>query len=298
MSPPRSRSWTGPTRRGSTSSTRPTSTAARPARAPPRRSSAAGSPRAATAGSARSWPPSSTATWATGRTRGGSRPSTSAGPATPPYSACRPTTSTSTRCTTSTGAPPWDEIWEAMEVLRNQGKILYVGSSNFAGLAHRQGAGGGGPAPLPGPGQRAVDLQPLGPHGSSRRCCRPRWTTASASSRGRPCKAGCSVAWCARSARGVGATQGQVGASPGEAPAAARAVRGPLRGDRPGAGHGGPGLAAHPAGGHGAHHRPPHAGPVRWLPSTRSNSPWTTKSLTRLDQIFPGHKTAPEDYAW
>jgi aryl-alcohol dehydrogenase-like predicted oxidoreductase len=28
---------------------------------------------------------------------------------------------------------PWDEIWEAMEVLRGQGKILYVGSSNFAG---------------------------------------------------------------------------------------------------------------------------------------------------------------------
>ena len=30
-------------------------------------------------------------------------------------------------------ATPWDEIWEGMEVLRNQGKILYVGSSNFAG---------------------------------------------------------------------------------------------------------------------------------------------------------------------
>jgi aryl-alcohol dehydrogenase-like predicted oxidoreductase len=28
---------------------------------------------------------------------------------------------------------PWDEIWEAMDVLRQQGKILYVGSSNFAG---------------------------------------------------------------------------------------------------------------------------------------------------------------------
>jgi NDP-hexose C3-ketoreductase / dTDP-4-oxo-2-deoxy-alpha-D-pentos-2-ene 2,3-reductase len=27
----------------------------------------------------------------------------------------------------------WDEIWEGMEVLRSQGKILYVGSSNFAG---------------------------------------------------------------------------------------------------------------------------------------------------------------------
>lgn len=27
----------------------------------------------------------------------------------------------------------WDEVWEAFEVLRAQGKILYVGSSNFAG---------------------------------------------------------------------------------------------------------------------------------------------------------------------
>src|ERR1700744_4683937 len=28
---------------------------------------------------------------------------------------------------------PWDEIWQAMEVLVAQGKILYAGSSNFAG---------------------------------------------------------------------------------------------------------------------------------------------------------------------
>jgi aryl-alcohol dehydrogenase-like predicted oxidoreductase len=28
---------------------------------------------------------------------------------------------------------PWDEIWEAMQTLRQQGKIIYVGSSNFAG---------------------------------------------------------------------------------------------------------------------------------------------------------------------
>jgi len=37
---------------------------------------------------------------------------------------------------------PWEEIWEAMEVLRAQGKILYVGSSNFAGwhLAQAQEA--------------------------------------------------------------------------------------------------------------------------------------------------------------
>src|SRR5581483_8418146 len=28
---------------------------------------------------------------------------------------------------------PWDEIWEAMELLVRQGKVIYVGSSNFAG---------------------------------------------------------------------------------------------------------------------------------------------------------------------
>ena len=28
---------------------------------------------------------------------------------------------------------PWDEIWQAMDTLVQQGKIIYVGSSNFAG---------------------------------------------------------------------------------------------------------------------------------------------------------------------
>ena len=28
---------------------------------------------------------------------------------------------------------PWDEIWQAMEQLVQEGKVLYVGSSNFAG---------------------------------------------------------------------------------------------------------------------------------------------------------------------
>jgi aryl-alcohol dehydrogenase-like predicted oxidoreductase len=30
-------------------------------------------------------------------------------------------------------ATPWDEIWQAMDTLVQQGKIIYVGSSNFAG---------------------------------------------------------------------------------------------------------------------------------------------------------------------
>ena len=29
---------------------------------------------------------------------------------------------------------PWDEIWQAMEQLVREGKLLYVGSSNFAGI--------------------------------------------------------------------------------------------------------------------------------------------------------------------
>jgi len=37
---------------------------------------------------------------------------------------------------------PWEEIWQAMETLVQQGKVLYVGSSNFAGwhIAKAQGA--------------------------------------------------------------------------------------------------------------------------------------------------------------
>ncbi|MDG4765843.1 aldo/keto reductase [Solwaraspora sp. WMMD406] len=37
---------------------------------------------------------------------------------------------------------PWDEIWEAFQVLRQQGKVIYFGSSNFAGwhLAQAQEA--------------------------------------------------------------------------------------------------------------------------------------------------------------
>lgn len=36
---------------------------------------------------------------------------------------------------------PWEEIWEACETLVRQGKVIYFGSSNFAGwhLAHAQG---------------------------------------------------------------------------------------------------------------------------------------------------------------
>src|SRR6185503_14204401 len=40
---------------------------------------------------------------------------------------------------------PWEEIWQAMEQLQQQGKVIYVGSSNFAGwhIARAQEAAAG-----------------------------------------------------------------------------------------------------------------------------------------------------------
>ena len=40
---------------------------------------------------------------------------------------------------------PWDEIWQAMDLLVAQGKVIYVGSSNFAGW-HLVAGQRGGPA--------------------------------------------------------------------------------------------------------------------------------------------------------
>ena len=55
---------------------------------------------------------------------------------------------------------PWDEIWQAMEVLVAQGKVLYVGLVQLRRLAHRPGLRDRPGARLPRPGQRAVALQP------------------------------------------------------------------------------------------------------------------------------------------
>src|SRR3954453_12796178 len=38
-------------------------------------------------------------------------------------------------------ATPWDEIWQAMDQLVQQGKVVYVGSSNFAGWQIAQASG-------------------------------------------------------------------------------------------------------------------------------------------------------------
>jgi NDP-hexose 2,3-enoyl reductase len=54
----------------------------------------------------------------------------------------------------------WDEIWEAMDHLKQQGKIVYVGSSNFAGWHIARANRNRVVAARAGPRNRAVGLQP------------------------------------------------------------------------------------------------------------------------------------------
>ncbi len=60
---------------------------------------------------------------------------------------------------------PWEEIWQAMDVLVQQGKILYVGSSNFAGWDLARANEAAGRRHSLRARLRAVDLQPAHPRG-------------------------------------------------------------------------------------------------------------------------------------
>ena len=57
------------------------------------------------------------------------------------------------------------------------------------------------------------------------------------------------------------------------------------------------GLAAAPAGSHRADRGPAHPGAARRR-HPRTGLTLDAGALKRLDEIFPGHRTAPEDYAW
>jgi aryl-alcohol dehydrogenase-like predicted oxidoreductase len=58
---------------------------------------------------------------------------------------------------------PWDEIWQAIDVAVQQGKILYSGSSNFAGWHIAQAQEAAAAPQLHRTGKRAVHLQPADP---------------------------------------------------------------------------------------------------------------------------------------
>ncbi|SQC41213.1 oxidoreductase [Klebsiella pneumoniae] len=79
------------------------------------------------------WRQKSISLWDRARTIAGFLLTIFAKPARTVCDGLRPTILTSIRCITSIVITPWEEIWQAMELLVQQGKVLYIGSSNFAG---------------------------------------------------------------------------------------------------------------------------------------------------------------------
>ena len=92
---------------------------------------------------------------------------------------------------------PWDEIWQAVEVAVQQGKVLYSGSSNFAGwhIAQAQAAAAQRNYPAWSANSPSITCSPAP---LSWKSFRRRRSTAWASSRGRHCMAGCSAECCTR----------------------------------------------------------------------------------------------------
>ena len=192
---------------------------------------------------------------------------------------------------------PWDEIWQAMETLVQQGKILYVGSSNFAGWHLVKAQESREPAALHRASRASSRSTTSWSARSSSRCCPRPSTTDSASCRGRQCTAACSAASCASRTsadRRVGAPPrastkhreriekyealcDELGHEPADVAVAwllhQPAVTSPIVGPR---------TMEHLEGG------------LRSLEITLDDD-----ALRRLDELFPGPGgTAPEAYAW
>jgi aryl-alcohol dehydrogenase-like predicted oxidoreductase len=191
---------------------------------------------------------------------------------------------------------PWDEIWEAMETLRMQGKILYAGSSNFAGwhIAAAQEAarqrnyfGLVSEQSLYNLTERSIELEVL-PAAQHYGLGVIPWS---------PLHGGLLGGVLRKEAEGVRRQQGRAKqlleakreqvqayedlcAEIGHAPShvalawllAQKGVTGPIIGPRT----------------------------IEQLDDALAAFDVTLddKTLARLDEIWPGHKTAPEDYAW
>ena len=187
---------------------------------------------------------------------------------------------------------PWEEIWQACETLVAQGKVLYVGSSNHAAWQIAAANEAAARAALPGPGQRQshynlltrhVELEVLPAARALRRRDHPgaRWPAA------------CSAAG---EARGGTTRRGTLGEADRGPPPGPRGVRGVLSRHRtPPADVGLAWLLHQPA------VSAPIVGPrtmEQLEGSLRAGRDPEPGQLTRLDEIFPGYKAAPMEYAW
>ena len=149
---------------------------------------------------------------------------------------------------------PWDEIWEAMEVLRHQGKILYVGSSNFAGwhiaqaqeaAARRNFLGLVSEQSIYNLATRRVEVEVL-PAAQAYGVGVIPWS---------PLQGGLLGGVVRKERDGSRRFAGRAADTIEARRPAARGLRGPLRRDRGGPGHGRTGLAAHAPGGDRPHRR-------------------------------------------
>ncbi len=212
---------------------------------------------------------------------------------------CRPTTSTCTRCTTSTATTPWEEIWQAMEVLvaAGQGHLRRLAATSPAGTSRGRTRARARRNFL-GLVSRAEPVQPDRAHGRAGGAARLPGDTVSASSRGARSPAGCSAA-CSRRSRQGAAPASTCRARSEQAPrrsssATKRSAR-ELGESRPTSRS--RGCWRSPASPRRSSARARSSSST--APCARSRSSWTTRRSSALDEIFPGPGgAAPEAYAW
>ena len=190
---------------------------------------------------------------------------------------------------------PWEEIWQACETLVAQGKVLYVGSSNHAAwqiaaaneaAARRHFQGLVSEQSHYNLLTRHVELEVL-PAAQHYGVGIIPWSPL----------AGGLLAGVLEKTEGGRRNERAQPEAGREAPAGAGAVRGVLPRARPGTGRRRGGLAAAPARGDRADRRPAHDGAVRGRLRPLEVA-LDDAQLARLDEIFPGYKAAPMEYAW
>ncbi len=184
---------------------------------------------------------------------------------------------------------PWEEVWQAMELLVQQGKVLYVGSSNFAGWHIAQAQEIARSRALHGTRFGAERLQPVG-----------RTVELEVI----PACGAYGMAFIPYSPLGGGL----LGGKPGDnergrraflpQTAAIEAFAGILPIDRPQPGRRCAGVGCTTTRRHRADRRPAHARAIR-SQRARRGSQLDEASLAKLNELFPGPGgAAPEAYAW
>ena len=192
---------------------------------------------------------------------------------------------------------PWEEIWQAIEVAVAQGKILYVGSSNFAGWHIAQAQAAAAERHFTGLVSEQSIYNLASRATSSWRSSPPPSTSGWASSRGRRSTVGCWAAYSRRTARAsVGCEGGQ--------PTRLRRTASRSRPTRTSPTSSATSRATSPWPGCCTSRPSPRRSSARarrsssTRPSAPSTSTWTTRRSRDWTRSSPVTATAPEHYAW